>query len=173
MPEQFYIPGAEPAELKEGAYLNDLLPELESAVENHGGPSELLLIKSTKAYSAVFIGNLTVFRLCMRGKQKLISVPVSMKDLIPSHWTQKTPKADQKYILVPIEYPLHDYDDFLISLAGATIDRYPKEWDCCSFYMECSDAKVCIRTDKKIALACGYRKILNSGKIYYGKNRNV
>lgn len=173
MLDQCYIPGAEPAELKESAYLEAIMPEMETAVENHGGPSELLLINPTQSYSAVFIGSLTVFRLCVRGRKKQISVPVSLKDLIPSHWRQTTSKSEEKYIIVPIENPLHDYDDFLVSLAGATIDRYPKEWDCCSFYMECSDAKVCIRTDKKIALACGYRKILNSGKIYYGKNRNV
>lgn len=44
---------------------------------------------------------------------------------------------------------------------------------CCSRYLECSDAKQCVHPDPAFALGCGYRKILASGKIYYGENRNV
>ena len=53
------------------------------------------------------------------------------------------------------------------------INRLPKSWDCCSRYMECSNAKRCVHPDPSLALECGYRKILASGKIYYGENRNV
>lgn len=173
MSDQFYIPGTEPPEVKERAYLNDLLPDMETEVQAHGGPPELLRLNHTKAYTAVFLGNLTAFRLCLRGDRRHILVPYAFRDLIPTNWTKRVPKGDQKYILVPIERPMDDYSAFLVSLAGAAVDRYPKEWDCCSMYLACSDAKVCVHTDKKLAMVCGYRKVLSSGKVYYGKNRNV
>ncbi len=47
------------------------------------------------------------------------------------------------------------------------------EFDCCSRYEQCSDAKTCIHPDKQRALLCGYRKKLEKGIIFYGKNRNI
>ena len=55
----------------------------------------------------------------------------------------------------------------------AILDSAPKEISCCSRYEQCSDNKKCIHPDKNIALGCNYRKILHSGRIFYGKNRNV
>jgi len=173
MSDQLYIPGTEPPEVKERDYLTSILLEMEAEVQAHGGPPELLRLNHTKTYTAIFLGTLTAFRLCLRGERRYISVPYAFRDLIPANWTQKSSRNDQKYIQVPIERPMEDYNGFLSTLAGAAVDRYPKEWDCCSMYLACSDAKVCVRTDKKLAMLCGYRKILSSGKIYYGKNRNV
>lgn len=51
--------------------------------------------------------------------------------------------------------------------------EYPP-FDCCSHYMECSDKKSCIHTDYLYASgACNYKKQLESGRIFYGENRNV
>lgn len=44
---------------------------------------------------------------------------------------------------------------------------------CCSKYLECSDAKKCIHDDKLYSTSCMYRKNLESGKIFYGKNQNI
>lgn len=46
-------------------------------------------------------------------------------------------------------------------------------FDCCSHYLECSDAKQCIKTDIMFAGQCRYRQIMKQGKIFYGKNRNI
>lgn len=53
------------------------------------------------------------------------------------------------------------------------IDSYPKEWDCCSRFEQCSDALKCVHPDKYEGIKCGYRKALASGRVFYGKNRNV
>jgi len=53
------------------------------------------------------------------------------------------------------------------------LDRVPKEFSCCSRYLACSDARACVNPDKDQALRCAYRKVLHSGRIYYGANRNV
>lgn len=44
---------------------------------------------------------------------------------------------------------------------------------CCSSYNECSDTLHCIHPDLAYATACQYRKNLESGKIFYGKNKNI
>lgn len=53
------------------------------------------------------------------------------------------------------------------------LDRLPKEFSCCSRYMQCSDAKICVHPDKPFAAGCFYRKVLHSGRVFYGENRNI
>ena len=44
---------------------------------------------------------------------------------------------------------------------------------CCSFFNECSDAKKCVLDNKLFSKACLYRKNLDAGRIFYGKNKNI
>ena len=147
-----------------------------------GGDSSLLSITATKptkfsagGYTVVKFGNLTAFRIRIRGKQHYISIPTSLADLIPTDAPCKKPTKNEKYyrVLITDEYPFESYTPFLVNVVSETVNRYPKEWDCCSRYLECSDAKTCVHPDKAFALGCGYRKILSSGRIFYGNNRNI
>lgn len=174
MDNQFYFPGLEPPEFKEVSYLDSIMPNMKKAVEENNGDSSLLSFKATNGYSVVSFGVLTVFRLRLRKKQNFVSVPITLEDLIPVSWPRKTSKSEEKYIRIDIDpQALETYTDFLISLTRVSVDRYPKEWDCCSRYLECSDTTHCVHPDKAFALSCGYRTILGSGKIFYGKNRNI
>ena len=44
---------------------------------------------------------------------------------------------------------------------------------CCGSFEACSDAGHCIKTDVMFAGKCAYRQNLKSGKIFYGKNKNI
>lgn len=44
---------------------------------------------------------------------------------------------------------------------------------CCSRYTECSNALKCVQPDKKLAKGCQYKLNLESGKVFYGQNKNV
>lgn len=44
---------------------------------------------------------------------------------------------------------------------------------CCSRFNECSDAKKCVHENKLYSKACAYRRNLDAGRIFYGKNKNV
>ena len=46
-------------------------------------------------------------------------------------------------------------------------------FDCCHLYMQCSDARRCVDPDRIHAKSCTYRKKLETGLIFFGKNRNV
>lgn len=51
--------------------------------------------------------------------------------------------------------------------------RNLREFDCCSRYLECSEAKQCVHPDPEFAIKCGYQFILQNGRIFYGTNRNI
>lgn len=44
---------------------------------------------------------------------------------------------------------------------------------CCSRYVECSDQKKCIHPDFIFAASCQYKRNLEQGRIFYGKNKNI
>lgn len=46
-------------------------------------------------------------------------------------------------------------------------------FDCCAFYMQCSDARSCVNPDRIHAKSCTYREKLENGIIFFGENRNV
>ena len=48
-----------------------------------------------------------------------------------------------------------------------------ENFGCCSRYEACSNAKHCVHPDRLFARACGYRKNLENGKIFYGLNKNI
>lgn len=176
MDEQLTLMGFDGPEANELRFLDSIFPQMQKIVADKFVPVELL-IRDPKAsgYTVVSYHGLTVFRLKLRGKKHYISVLTLFSDVIPKNCPTQTTKSDENYIriLVDQDHPIESYTDFLLTVTGASIDRLPKVWDCCSRYMECSDAKTCVHPDKVFALDCGYRKILNSGRIFYGKNRNI
>lgn len=44
---------------------------------------------------------------------------------------------------------------------------------CCGRYEACSDARKCLHPDQLFAAACAYKKNLEQGRIFYGKNKNI
>lgn len=175
MDSQIALIGFEAPEHHEKEFLLSIEPDLRAGIEAMGVDSQMMAISVTNSYTAVMFEKLTAFRLKIRGKQHCIFIPLPLADLIPNDVPSKKPSKDEKYyrILITKEHPIDSYKDFLAKVVAETVNRYPKEWDCCSRYLECSDAKTCTHPDKTFALGCGYRKIMSSGRIFYGKNRNV
>lgn len=175
MDSQITLTGFEPSEHLEKEFLATIESNLRAAVEEVGGDSQSMKISVTSSYTAVLFKDLTAFRLKLRGKLHYIFIPLTLSDLIPNDAPYKKPPKGEKYyrVLITDEHPIDSYTSFLVDVVGETVNRYPKEWDCCSRYLACSDAKKCVHPDKAFALVCGYRKILRSGRIFYGKNRNI
>lgn len=179
---QVAMDGFELPEINEFQFLESIRQEINTVVAQKGGDPKLISVKSTKpakgtsgGYTVVKLENFTAFRLKLRGKQQYILLPMLFSDLLESDFHTASLPSEGKYLRLPVDdqHTIDSYKELLIRVAGETVNRYPKEWDCCSLYQQCSDAKSCVLEDKELALRCGYRKILNSGKIFYGKNRNV
>ena len=170
-------------EAREMEYLESVRGRLETAVEEKEGVAGMVRFKSTSpdakfpntGYTAAYFANFTMFRVRIRAGEQCVFVPDMFQDILPDGFLWRKVPSEKGYFRLVIDetHPLEDYTDFLTRIAGETVNRYPKEWDCCSRYEECSDAKKCVHPDKAIALGCGYRKILASGRIFYGANRNV
>lgn len=54
-----------------------------------------------------------------------------------------------------------------------------KEWapvnlfGCCSLYLECSNERECLRWRDEEYLGCAYRRNLEAGRIFYGRNATI
>ena len=48
-----------------------------------------------------------------------------------------------------------------------------ESFGCCARYAECSDKKKCTNPDKMMSFACAYKKNLEAGRIFYGKNKTI
>lgn len=127
------------------------------------GVSELKSSASSTKHSIVFLDNLIV-RVYIGKKKKYLELP----DIKKPNERKKLVKidfADLREIL--------DYYDRIADVCQYRLDGALKEFSCCSQYMACSDAKICTKADKLEALGCYYRRVLHSGRIFYGINRNV
>lgn len=165
-----------PVEKERGAY-KEILPDLQAAVSDIGADPKQIKFKSGKNYSSVFYGSVLCFRLRLRSGTRYIELPQSAMDCVadnfPENLLQRQGKDGSFWRLDLGDSPFAEYSDMLCKTVISTINRLPKEWDCCSRYMECSNAKKCVHPDKSFALGCGYRKILAPGRVFYGENRNV
>lgn len=175
MSEQIALVGFEPPHEKELTAYNSILPRLQAAAKEIGASVADINIVHNKEYSSVRYSSILAFRLRLRKNSRYIEVPLdsqSVVQVIAPPDKQKKVTGDFWRVKLDNEH-IGEYADVLASVLQDAINRLPKEWDCCSRYMECSNAKRCVHPDPALALKCGYRKILASGKIYYGENRNV
>lgn len=165
-----------PGEKERDAY-KWILPVLQTTVANIGADPKQIKFKSGKNYSSVFYGSALCFRLRLRSGARYIEFPQSTMECVansfPENMLQRQGKDGSFWRLDLEDNQTENYLNLLCQAILSTINRLPKEWDCCSRYMECSDAKKCVHPDKSFALGCGYRKILASGRIFYGENRNI
>ena len=153
-----------------------LLPDLQKVLDRNWMPQDELKLEKRKLFYAIVNGSSLVARLKLSiGKTPAyIELPYSSVEDLVANGIGKKQKDEMARILIP------DTDDIVIKYREAfllalekILDQYPKKFDCCSRYEACSDAKQCVHPDRHFSADCGYRKILRSGKIFMGKNRNV
>lgn len=82
----------------------------------------------------------------------------------PQNFVKYTFKSYYEEILMYVRQVIHEY-----------IKNYipPIKFGCCHRYMQCSDSRKCIAPDQGYAKGCQYRKNLENGRIFYGKNANT
>lgn len=73
--------------------------------------------------------------------------------------------------------PQFDFEVFIAqaaALAKQYFDQVASEhFLCCNDFLRCSDARRCLKLDNPDYRRCEYRKNLEAGRIFYGKNRTV
>ena len=155
------------------AYLS-ILPQLQCAATEVGAIANDITFKEAKTYCSVSYDKMLAFRFKLRGNVHYIEIPAQLEDVFATDIPNDRKKINGDFLRISLDTPsIAQYADTLANVMKETINRIPKEWDCCSRYLECSNAKKCVHPDPSFALACGYRKVLASGKIFYGENRNI
>lgn len=85
-------------------------------------------------------------------------------------------KSDKSNIHVYIDNEDVDLIEFIKVNTIYSVKNYKSKastFGCCSRFNECSDAKKCVHVNRLYSMACSYRKNLDAGRIFYGKNRNI
>lgn len=98
-------------------------------------------------------------------RKTLDELNISFKDLKSSNYLYVSIASPDDVYLYK-ELFCNIYDDMFLKLSADS-------FYCCSRYMECSDKKQCVNPSKKLSRACRYRKNLEQGIIFFGKNRNL
>lgn len=60
-----------------------------------------------------------------------------------------------------------------VVLIGLKYYESNSSFSCCSQFTRCSDEKKCVHENKLYSKGCKYRKNLEAGRIFYGKNKNI
>lgn len=175
MMEQLDLFATEPTEEWVFELLKD---ELFRIIMRNNVAKDKLLCKRGKTYSSVWYDTQLAFRICSRGEHHYFGISdaykVQEEDNLECYIT-KDGRCDgfTNYSFEPTPDGVLEYGLYLGSCLDKAIDSVTKEFDCCSRYEECSDAMRCTNPNPDFATGCGYRKIMKSGRIFYGKNRNI
>ncbi len=133
-------------------------------------------LKINKYSETIFLCNSAIIRIKPL-KNKKINLELSKKyiDLFKLQDIARYTKSDANW-------GKFTFDDYVAKRVIDNIDEVFKQcymeesaesFSCCSKYVECSDQKKCIHPDIKFAQDCKYKKNLENGRIFYGKNCNI
>lgn len=157
---------------REERIFEELKPVLLKTLEDEYAPlEELELRKQNNSYAVYYLQKL-IFSMFFGKKSNYLLFPASM-------YLPFKPPADEKIasngqIRVDLENPENTLleTERIVKSLTAIICKQPKEFLICAGYMECSNAKKCIRP-REFSLKCNYKQVMRSGRIFYGKNRNI
>lgn len=159
---------------EEDAVYTQMLPHIKKAAEEMQLDQSLFRLDALSNYSSVYFGQILLFRLRCRGKKSYLAIPQNLAEIIPETLPSYRIKSDD---MIRIEIDPENVDPDIFSIIPPVVENIiqniPKTFDCCDQYEACSDARRCVLKDQSYAMQCGYRRIMKSGKIYFGKNRNV
>lgn len=159
---------------REEAFFKQAFPALREAAKSRNANPEDITYEILSSYSSLKFRSSLICRLKLRGKKWYISIPDRLQEVIPEDAETTKTASERQFFRIAFDSLSESSVLSLMERAMLlAIELIPKEFDCCSRYMECSNAKVCVHPDPAFSMLCGYRKILKSGRIFYGENRNT
>ncbi len=157
--------------------------------EKYNIPEKFISISENAGNSiSVWITELTTgkkskhaFAVSLKGKKDFKYVSFLVKKTvidnitIPKNAMLKSIESDIFNVRVNFPIEENDFTSFINDLLNYTVNTFEPsdKFGCCDKYIECSNAKKCLHNNLFYAKACYYRKNLESGKIFYGENKNI
>ncbi|MBQ7546397.1 MAG: hypothetical protein IJT41_05495 [Clostridia bacterium] len=152
-----------------------LRPALVDILWEYNLDSSDLRFRSNKGYYSILFKESSVVAQLGGKKKVYMAVPTSALQATSGYSSAADPNQGlyTKFPVKTFDLVAEKYKFMLQEVLRAIIERGSKEFDCCSRYEECSDAKRCIHPDPTFGIKCGYRKNLRDGKIFYGAKPTV
>lgn len=162
--------------LTENLVFDILKDSLLNIIVQNNVAEQKLICKEGKSYSSVWYDTQLVFRVCCRGKHHYFGISDVYKEFLPRDFDRyiiKHKSGFTNYAFEQTREAVLLFAPILCACLDKAIDSVEKEFDCCSRYEECSDMKRCVNPNPDLATGCGYRRIMKTGIIFYGINRNI
>lgn len=126
-------------------------------------------------------GEQSVMKISLKSKSYDIDVLLRVFENIalPDCATYKELKKigdNPQHVSVSFPTDITDFYSYVESVLLYRLAHYhtaEASFGCCSQFIQCSDAKKCLHENKLYSTACIYRRNLESGRIFYGENRNI
>lgn len=125
---------------------------------------DICVKRVSHGFSLSFCGILVCRIIELKTKTNRLEIKT---DFLASNYDEDWLKADFTDIGVNV------FLDEALNVYNACLLFGPTEtFGCCDKFIACSDAKRCVHPDPHFRRSCYYRARLESGIIYYGKNKN-
>lgn len=88
-------------------------------------------------------------------------------------------KGEQKSLPDILYFDAEELSELTYTVCKAILQQALEHYEpseffgCCGKYEQCSNSRKCLHEDLFYSKACYYRKNLESGRIFYGENRNI
>ena len=138
--------------------MNEVLDFIIQSLDNLEDEKPYIFKSKTKKWYSIKIGNKTLLKVDV-GKS------VTITDAVDDRNIRFETTEVLKIVQNNINIIKNTYSVFML-------ESDDDMFGCCSSYMECSNQKRCIK-DNDFSRNCYYRKNIEMGKIFYGKNRNI
>lgn len=151
----------------------EIFKELENMLIDTTLQNGLLRFVENKNNSSIYYANNLICSINITSKSKYMSFDVKHISLFADDFETKQVKSDAshfRFLFSSLDDIKRMKDNFIIILQSITT---ASTFDICSRYEQCSDERRCVHPDQVHALECSYRRKLQDGVIFYGKNRNV
>ena len=127
-----------------------------------------ITILPSKSYIGFWLEKTIIFKIIERKDYFRLEIKhydSKLQKIYPSEWdVHKLEQLEE----------LKDYKDNIDEIIKYLISKPTDEaFSCCSRFIECSNALKCVNPYDNLKRNCSYRKNLEKGFIFYGKNKNA
>lgn len=133
-------------------------------------------IRGTSCYRTKDIPDGLICRVKTSGKMKYVSFSVQFEKNLTDNGLNITKTQSEDFWRVELSefytFASSNEEAFSKLISDVIVSLFVFDrFDCCGKFKECSDAGRCLHDDMLYSTACTYRKKLESGIVFYGKNK--
>lgn len=158
---------------------NEFCDNITEILNKNGSEQEerQIFFKKNKSHTTILFGeNIACLKIVIGQKRFFFAVSPRFKKLLQENNILYSVEKSTMWLRVSINEPsdIFMYKDLIISLYDCCTEiNSSYSFDCCSRYMQCSDALKCVNPYPEVFRYCKYKTKLKNGIVFYGKNRNI